>query len=110
MAGAVFVLVLMAGAVAGAQTNTGEISGVLDGFKVTDGLFNYLVIFGTPNFGRIFGAKPPREMQFGVKVSFSRDWTRAIARTAGPLAPDQGRSGISIGSGGVPAKNSMASS
>jgi hypothetical protein len=27
-------------------------------------------IFGTPNFGRIFSAKPPREMQFGVKLSF----------------------------------------
>jgi hypothetical protein len=27
-------------------------------------------IFGTPNFGRIFSAKDPREMQFGVKLSF----------------------------------------
>ena len=27
-------------------------------------------IFGTPNFGRIFSAKGPREMQLGVKVSF----------------------------------------
>ena len=27
-------------------------------------------IFGTPNFGRIFSAKKPREMQFGVKLSF----------------------------------------
>jgi hypothetical protein len=27
-------------------------------------------IFGTPNFGRIFSAKTPREMQFGVKVTF----------------------------------------
>ena len=27
-------------------------------------------IFGTPNFGRIFSAKSPREMQLGVKVSF----------------------------------------
>ena len=27
-------------------------------------------IFGTPNFGRIFSAKPPREMQLGVKVSW----------------------------------------
>ena len=27
-------------------------------------------IFGTPNFGRIFSAKNPREMQFGVKFSF----------------------------------------
>jgi hypothetical protein len=27
-------------------------------------------IFDTPNFGRIFSAKPPREMQVGVKVSF----------------------------------------
>jgi hypothetical protein len=27
-------------------------------------------IFGTPNFGRIFSAKSPREMQFGVRVSF----------------------------------------
>ena len=27
-------------------------------------------IFGTPNFGRIFSAKAPREMQFGAKVSF----------------------------------------
>ena len=27
-------------------------------------------IFGTPNFGRIFSAKEPREMQFGVKLSF----------------------------------------
>ena len=27
-------------------------------------------IFGTPNFGRIFSAKNPREMQFGVKLSF----------------------------------------
>jgi hypothetical protein len=27
-------------------------------------------IFGTPNFGRIFSAKDPREMQFGAKISF----------------------------------------
>ena len=27
-------------------------------------------IFGTPNFGRIFSAKNPREMQFGLRVSF----------------------------------------
>ena len=27
-------------------------------------------IFGTPNFGRIFSAKNPREMQLGVKLSF----------------------------------------
>ncbi len=27
-------------------------------------------IFGTPNFGRIFSAKTPREMQAGVKVTF----------------------------------------
>jgi hypothetical protein len=27
-------------------------------------------IFGTPNFGRIFSAKTPREMQFGVKYVF----------------------------------------
>jgi hypothetical protein len=27
-------------------------------------------IFGTPNFGRIFSAKGPREMQLGVKLSF----------------------------------------
>jgi hypothetical protein len=27
-------------------------------------------VFGTPNFGRIFSAKEPREMQFGVKLSF----------------------------------------
>jgi hypothetical protein len=27
-------------------------------------------IFGTPNFGRIFSAKDPREMQFGVKLAF----------------------------------------
>jgi hypothetical protein len=27
-------------------------------------------ISGTPNFGRIFSAKPPREMQLGVKVSW----------------------------------------
>lgn len=27
-------------------------------------------IFGTPNFGRIFGAKTPREMQIGVKLGF----------------------------------------
>jgi len=27
-------------------------------------------IFGTPNFGRVFSAKPAREMQFGVKVTF----------------------------------------
>jgi len=26
--------------------------------------------FGTPNFGRIFSAKNPREMQFGLRVSF----------------------------------------
>jgi len=26
--------------------------------------------FGTPNFGRIFSAKPPREMQLGVKVNW----------------------------------------
>jgi hypothetical protein len=24
----------------------------------------------TPNFGRIFSAKPPRQMQFGVKLTF----------------------------------------
>jgi hypothetical protein len=27
-------------------------------------------IFGTPNFGRIFSAKNPREMQFGAKLGF----------------------------------------
>ena len=27
-------------------------------------------IFGTPNFGRIFSAKSPREMQFGAKITF----------------------------------------
>lgn len=27
-------------------------------------------IFGTPNFGRIFSAKSPREMQFGLRLSF----------------------------------------
>jgi hypothetical protein len=27
-------------------------------------------IFGTPNFGRVFSAKTPREMQFGVKFTF----------------------------------------
>jgi hypothetical protein len=27
-------------------------------------------IFGTPNFGRIFSAKTPREMQFGLKLAF----------------------------------------
>ena len=26
-------------------------------------------IFGDPNFGRIFSAKDPREMQFGVRLS-----------------------------------------
>jgi hypothetical protein len=27
-------------------------------------------VFGTANFGRIFSAKNPREMQFGLRVSF----------------------------------------
>ena len=27
-------------------------------------------VFGTPNFGRIFSAKSPREMQLGVKITF----------------------------------------
>ena len=27
-------------------------------------------IFGSPNFGRIFSAKSPREMQFGVRLAF----------------------------------------
>jgi hypothetical protein len=27
-------------------------------------------IFGTPNFGRVFSAKPPREMQLGLRLSF----------------------------------------
>jgi hypothetical protein len=27
-------------------------------------------IFGTPNFGRIFSAKNPREMQFAAKLTF----------------------------------------
>ena len=27
-------------------------------------------IFGSPNFGRIFSAKNPREMQFGVRLAF----------------------------------------
>ena len=27
-------------------------------------------VFGTPNFGRVFSAKEPREMQFGVKLNF----------------------------------------
>jgi hypothetical protein len=27
-------------------------------------------IFGNPNFGRIFSAKNPREMQFGVRLAF----------------------------------------
>ena len=26
--------------------------------------------FGTPNFGRIFSAKPAREMQLGIRVRF----------------------------------------
>ena len=28
------------------------------------------LIFGTPNFGRIFSAKSPREMQFGLRFAF----------------------------------------
>ena len=27
-------------------------------------------VFGTPNFGRIFSAKSPREMQFGLRFAF----------------------------------------
>ena len=27
-------------------------------------------IFGNPNFGRIFSAKTPREMQFGLRLAF----------------------------------------
>ena len=27
-------------------------------------------IFGTPNFGRVFSAKSPREMQFGLRMTF----------------------------------------
>ena len=27
-------------------------------------------MFGTPNFGRIFSAKNPREMQFGLRLAF----------------------------------------
>ena len=27
-------------------------------------------IFGSPGFGRIFSAKSPREMQFGIRFSF----------------------------------------
>ena len=27
-------------------------------------------VFGNPNFGRIFSAKNPREMQFGIRVAF----------------------------------------
>ena len=27
-------------------------------------------IFGSPNFGRIFSAKSPREMQFGLRLAF----------------------------------------
>ena len=27
-------------------------------------------IFGNPNFGRIFSAKNPREMQFGLRFAF----------------------------------------
>ena len=27
-------------------------------------------IFGNPNFGRIFSAKSPREMQVGVRLAF----------------------------------------
>jgi hypothetical protein len=27
-------------------------------------------IFGNPNFGRIFSAKSPREMQFGLRLAF----------------------------------------
>ena len=27
-------------------------------------------IFGNPNFGRIFSAKNPREMQFGARLAF----------------------------------------
>jgi hypothetical protein len=27
-------------------------------------------IFGNPNFGRIFSAKSPREMQFGMRFAF----------------------------------------
>jgi hypothetical protein len=27
-------------------------------------------VFGTPNFGRIFSAKDPRQMQFGTRLTF----------------------------------------
>jgi hypothetical protein len=27
-------------------------------------------IFGNPNFGRVFSARNPREMQFGARVAF----------------------------------------
>ena len=27
-------------------------------------------VFGSPNFGRIFGAKPAREMQLGLRFDF----------------------------------------
>jgi hypothetical protein len=43
-------------------------------------------IVGTPNFGRIFSAKSPREMQFGVRlafISFSRRANTASATARG---------------------------
>lgn len=49
-------LLLALSASAAGQINTGEISGV-----VRD---------SNPNFGRIFSAKSPREMQFGLRFAF----------------------------------------
>jgi hypothetical protein len=52
-------LVILSAAMAAAQTNTGEISGLVRDSQR-----------GSPNFGRIFSAKDPREMQFGAKINF----------------------------------------
>lgn len=54
------------------QTANAEISDVIEVFNVLN-TANFDLpnrIFGTPNFGRIFSAKDPREMQFGAKIRF----------------------------------------
>ena len=65
-------------AVASAQTNTGEVAGVvkdasggvLPGATVTATHDVPNRVFGSPDFGRVSSAKNPREMQFGARVVF----------------------------------------
>jgi len=75
---AALAIFLLTAVCAAAQTNTAEISGERQS-QFRWELFSALNrvnfdlpsrTFGTPNFGRIFSAKAPREIQLGLKLTF----------------------------------------